>query len=85
MRTRKLLSLFMLILLIVSLCACGGSFAQVNLQQTQMIPEDGIIEKNIIQTIQEEHAIGCFQGESNGLYMNGLFSAVIFQRRVIFT
>lgn len=84
MRTRKLLSLFMLILLIVSLCACGGSFAQVNLQQTQMIPEDGIIEKNIIQTIQEEHAIGCFQGESNGfIYEWTIFGSDISKTRDI--
>ena len=84
MRMRRLLSLFMLILLIVSLCACGGSFAQVNLQETLMIPEDGIIEKNIIQTIQEEHAIGCFQGESNGfIYEWTIFGSDISKTRDI--
>lgn len=84
MRMRRLLSLFMLILLIVSLCACGGSFAQVNLQETLMIPEDGIIEKNIIQTIQEEHAIGCFQGESNGfIYEWTIFGSDISKARDI--
>ena len=64
---KRLICLLMSILMLISLTACGGTFAQVDLQDTIMIPEDGIIGKEIMKTIQEEHAIGSFQGESNGL------------------
>ena len=63
---KKLLCGLLSLLMILSLCSCGGSFAQIDLQDTIMIPEDGIIEKKIIKAIAEENAIGSFQGESNG-------------------
>lgn len=66
MSMKRLISLLISILMSVFLTACGGTFAQVNLQDTIMIPENGIIEKKIVKAIQEENAIGSFQGESNG-------------------
>ena len=63
---KKLLCGLLSLLMILSLCSCGGSFAQIDLQETILIPEDGIIEKKIVKTIAEENAIGSFRGESNG-------------------
>ena len=63
---KKLLCGLLSLLMILSLCSCSGSFAQIDLQDTIMIPEDGIIEKKIIKAIADENAIGSFQGESNG-------------------
>ena len=63
---KKLLCGLLSLLMILSLCSCSGSFAQIDLQDTIMIPEDGIIETKIIKAIAEENAIASFQGESNG-------------------
>lgn len=63
---KRLIGLMLSMLMLLSLTACGGTFGQIDLQDTMMIPESGIIEKKIIQTIQEENAIVSFQGESNG-------------------
>lgn len=63
---KRLISLLLSIMLLLSLSACGGTFAQVDLQDTIMIPENGIVEKKVIKTIQEENTIGSFEGESNG-------------------
>ena len=63
---KRLIGFLISMTFILSLCACGSSFAQVDLQDTIMISETGIIEKTIFKTIQENNAIGSFQGESNG-------------------
>ncbi len=79
---KRLIGLLMSILMLLSLTACGGSFAQIDLQDTILIPEEGIIDKKIIKTIQEENAIGSFQGESNGLtYEWTIFGSDISEAR----
>ena len=81
---KKLLCGLLSLLMILSLCSCSGSFAQVDLQDTIMIPEDGIIEKKIIKAIAEENAIGSFQGESNGFtYEWTIFGSDITEARDI--
>ena len=50
---KRLISLLMSIMLLLSLTACGGTFAQVDLQDTMLIPENGIIEKKVIKEISE--------------------------------
>ena len=78
---KKLLCGLLSLLMILSLCSCGGSFAQIDLQETILIPEDGIIEKKIVKTIAEENAIGSFRGESNGFTYDGRFLAAILPMR----
>ena len=81
---KKLLCGLLSLLMILSLCSCSGSFAQIDLQDTIMIPEDGIIEKKIIKAIAEENAIGSFQGESNGFtYEWTIFGSDITEARDI--
>ena len=64
---KKILSLFLAITIMLSLCACQGNFGSVNLNEVIEIPENGIIKESIIKKIQAENAIGVFTGESNGL------------------
>ncbi len=79
---KRLICLLMSILMLLSVTACGGTFAQIDLQDTIMIPENGIIEKKIIKEIREENAIGSFQGESNGFtYEWTIFGSDISEAR----
>ena len=64
---KKILSLFLAFIIMLSLCACQGNFGSVNLNESIEIPENGIIKESIIKKIQTENAIGVFTGESNGL------------------
>ena len=62
---RRIISCILLLSLLL-LTRCGGSYGQVDLQEPVEIPEDGIINENIVQQLQKENAIGTFQGTSNG-------------------
>lgn len=64
--TKRIFSLCLAFMIIISLCACGGSFGKINLQETILIPEDGIVEADIVQQIKKENAIAVFAGESGG-------------------
>ena len=62
---KRVLSILMCIVLVFSLCACEGNFAQVDLQSDIPIPENGIIEKSVLNKIKEDNAIATFTGKSN--------------------
>ena len=64
---KKILSLLLALVIMLSLCACQGNFGSVNLNESIEIPENGVIKESIIRKIQSENAIGVFTGESNGL------------------
>ena len=64
---KKIITLFLALILLFSLCACQGNFGSVNIQDAIEIPENGIIKESIIKQIKNENAIGNFFGESNGL------------------
>ena len=59
---KRLLSLFLVLTAILSLCACRGNFGSVNLKEPIEIPEHGMIEEKTIWQIKEENAIGVFTG-----------------------
>ena len=61
---KKILSLLLAFTILVTLCACQGNFGSVNLKEAIAIPENGIIEKNLIAQIQSENAIGVFTGKA---------------------
>lgn len=67
MKMKRILSLLLAFMMMISLCACQGNFGSVNLNDVIAIPEDGRIQANILRKIQQENAIGVFSGESNGL------------------
>ena len=65
---KKIVSLFLALTIMLSLCACGGNFGSVNLNDSVAIPADGVIKESIIKQIKNENAIGVFTGESGGIH-----------------
>ena len=63
---KKTLCLILAVVLAIMNTACG-SFEKVDLQDAIAIPQDGIIEENILAQMQKENAIGTFTGQSNGI------------------
>lgn len=61
---KKLMTLLLTAVLMLSLCACGGNYGQVDLQDALPIPEDGLVEDKVISQIKSENAIGIFTGTS---------------------
>ena len=61
---KKLMTLLLTAVLMLSLCACGGNYGSVDLQDTLPIPEDGLVEDKVISQIKSENAIGVFAGTS---------------------
>ena len=64
---KKIMSLFLALTIMLSFCACQGNFGRVNLNGSIAIPQDGVIQENIVKQMQSENAIGVFTGESNGI------------------
>ena len=63
---KRVICLILVVVLAV-LCTACGSFEKVDLQDAIAIPQDGIIEANILEQMQKENAIGTFTGQSNDL------------------
>lgn len=61
---KKIVTLLLTAVLMLSLCACGGNYGSVDLQDTLPIPEDGLVEDKVISQIKSENAIGVFAGTS---------------------
>ena len=47
--------------------ACSGNFAQVDLKKPITIPENGVIEKDVLDKVKKDNAIATFVGNSNGI------------------
>lgn len=63
---KRLITFFLALLMLFSLCGCQGNFGRIDLQDAIQIPEDGIIKKSTIEQIKEDNAIAAFYGQSNG-------------------
>ncbi len=75
---KKLFCILFALLLLLS--GCKGNFGDMALKDAMAIPENGIIEKELIQQIKDKNAVAVFYGESNGLkYEWKLFSKDITQ------
>ncbi len=61
---KKIVSLLLAFVIMLSCCACEGNWGGVNLNDPVAIPEDGKIGKEIIDQIKQENAIGIFTGSS---------------------
>ena len=64
---KRLFSLLLAFIMILSLCGCEGNFGSVDLNDPIAIPDDGVIKENIIKEIQSENTIGIFTGEYDGV------------------
>jgi len=64
---KRLISVLLTAAILLTFCACSGSYAKIDLQETLPVPEDGLIEKSTIEQIKAENAIATFMGQSNGI------------------
>ena len=64
---KRIISLSLVFALIICLCGCSGNFSQVNLNEPIAIPENGVVEKAVIEKIKNENAIAVFEGISDGI------------------
>lgn len=62
---KRIISLILTLALLFSFAACVGNFSQVDLKEPIAIPENGIIEKDVLDKIESENAIATFMGESS--------------------
>ena len=60
--------LWILVLSMLLLSACGGSYGQIDLQEPVSIPDDGVIGESVVRQLQKEAAIGVFQGQSGDFF-----------------
>lgn len=67
MMMKRMISLFLTLVLLLLFTACSGNFAQVDLKEPIVLAEDGIIEKSVFDKIKNENAIATFTGESGEL------------------
>lgn len=61
---KKILSLLLAFIIMLSLCACEGNWESVNLKDPIEIGEDGFIKESIIKQVKSENAIGVFTEKS---------------------
>lgn len=64
---KRIVCLILAIVVLISATACSGNFAQVNLNEPIAIPENGIIEKTVLDKIKSDNAIAIFTGKSNDI------------------
>ena len=64
---KKMIGLLLAVLILICLCACQGNFGSTDLQKPINIPADGKISAQTLQQLKNNHAIGVFKGESNGI------------------
>ena len=79
---KRLILILTIFSLLLSLCACSGNYAKVDLRQPVAISEDGLTEKELLNKIKNENAIATFTGVSGGLqYEWTIFGSDITEAR----
>lgn len=61
---KRILSLILTFVLLLSFTACNGNFAQVDLKEPIALSDDGVVERDVFEKIKNENAIATFTGES---------------------
>lgn len=64
---KRICSWLLTLCFLISLCACGSNFAQVDLNEPVPIPENGIIESQILERVKNDNSIATFTGTSGEL------------------
>lgn len=64
---KRILSLIITFVLVLSFTACSGNFAQVDLKEPIALNEDGIVKSDVFEKIKTEKAIATFTGESGDM------------------
>lgn len=63
---KRIAFLILAFAVLLSTAACDGTYAQIDLNNPVSIPENGIIEKDVLDKVRADNAIATFVGESNG-------------------
>ena len=64
---KRIFSMILALMIGCSLCACQGNFGQMELQDRTIIPENGVITRQVLQQLRDKNAIGVFEGVSQGI------------------
>lgn len=81
---KRIFSLILAVILLLSFAACKGDFNPVNLKEPITIPQNGIISKDTFDEIKNENSVAVFKGEnSNFKYEWTVFGKDITQTRDI--
>ena len=64
---KRILSLILTFVLLLSFTACSGNFAQVDLKEPIPLSENGVVEKSVFDEVKSENAIATFTGKSNDI------------------
>ncbi len=59
---KRIISFSLAFIMVICLCGCSGNFSRVNLNEPIAIPENGTVEKSVIDKIKDENAIAVFEG-----------------------
>lgn len=62
MNMKRMISYIFLFAWLLSLCGCAGNYGYIDLMDTVSIPEDGVIDRSILEQIRTENAIATFEG-----------------------
>ena len=63
---KRMISMLLTVSLVLSLLGCQGNFGQIDLQNDLPIPENGVIERQVLEQIKAGGAIAVFTGSTNG-------------------
>lgn len=81
---KRIFSLILAVILLLSFAACKGSLTPVDLKEPITIPQNGIISKKTFDEIKNENSVAVFKGEnSNFKYEWTVFGKDISQTRDI--
>ncbi len=58
--------LFIFFAMFVS-ASCNGNFSQIDLNNPVSVPENGIVEKSVLEKVKKDGSVSTFVGESNGI------------------
>ena len=64
---KRIIIILFTFFVVLSMSACSGNFAQVDLKKPITIPENGVIEKDVLDKVKKDNAIATFVGNSNGI------------------
>ena len=69
MSMKRIICLFLAVLFcLTALCGCDLNLQPKTLENTVEIPDDGIIEASVFQSLKEENKVIVFAGESGGIH-----------------
>ena len=76
---KRILSLILTFVLLLSFTACNGNFAQVDLKEPIALSDDGVVEKNVFEKLKMKMPSPPLRVNRAKWNMNGQFSAAILK------